>query len=62
MSLKEKAIIGYFGGATGVFTGVLGHETIRVLGGGRRPLFCPFWEKGYCTECKRTIRGGKTVN
>ena len=41
--------------ATEVLSGVLWHETIRYLGGGRRPLFCPFWEKGYCTECMRTI-------
>ena len=55
MSWKEKLILGYVCLATGVFTGVLGHETRRYLVCGRRPLFCPFWEKGYCTECMRTI-------
>ena len=61
MTWRERAIVGYICVATGVFSGVLGHETMRWAWGMRQPLFCPFWEKGYCTECKRTIRGGVEV-
>ena len=35
----------------------------KLMGAGiRQPLFCPFWEKDYCTECKRNIQGGVEVD
>ena len=48
--------------ATGAFSGLLAHAVVSTALGIRQPLFCPFWEKCYCTECKRTIRGGAEVD
>ena len=48
--------------ATGAFSGLLAHAVVSTALGIRQPLFCPFWEKGYCTECKRSIRGGAEVD
>ena len=58
MTLGAKLTLAYVCAATGLFSGALAHEAFRTVVGMRKPLYCPFWEKGYCTECKMTIRGG----
>ncbi len=56
MNWGAKLMCVYVCAATGLFSGALTHEAFRTGVGIRKPLFCPFWEKGYCNECKRTIR------
>jgi hypothetical protein len=58
MTWGLKLMAAYTCVATGVFSGVLAHTVLSTTLGIKSPLFCPLWEKGYCTECKRTIRGG----
>jgi hypothetical protein len=55
MTWGAKLMYVYVCAATGLFSGALAHEAFRTGLGIRKPLFCPFWEKGYCTECKKTI-------